>query len=668
MAKEHRVTTFSPFNRGADQATTKTFLPAGFVHSADNLVFDRGLVKKRRGFARRTRGYDGNFAVTAVAAGAGGTFTVAEDLSMMEADDTFVITGSTENDATWTVASTSGSGPTVITVDAGETVTADVSGLGTISSVSSLMGPRTNVNLPLASDQPVIALPNFWPTSGLQKEVVIGDKLAYEFDFGTGNYTTVFTETGGGTDVQCFATGAPYASWTPVPVNISHAISPGIVFTDGQAYSGNHTVYYYNGTQVSGGDAATSLSNGSVDFSGLTSFDFCKQVIWFADHFMIGNYSDNSDHYRQGVAWGDFQSLGIQGGASSDFGEVIIADAKGTLQRFIRLGASLVIYFTNSIVVCDPVPTTNIYDFDVRVQGTGLLGPNAVVDVGGVHFALGNDTVFAYDGGLAPRSIGDRISELLFSAINASATDAIVAQHLPRKNEVHWFVPTGDSTVPDAVLIYNYREDAFSTLGLVSKNITAAGIGVRNISYRCSDEPFTSAVCNPTGDFSTADYSDMACSDFAHTSGFSLPTLGSSDGYHYDYDDVHFLEDVTVGSTLTGGSAIPSELITDTKALGKSEGSFGSEHGEYGTFGRVSELYIESRGTVFRVHYSIDDGETFTAINRDFGGFSGFQRERVPMDITAKFLTFKLIFPPNGGSTAIRSLGIRSRGTSVRGL
>lgn len=589
-----QIVTFSPFGRGVDQATTKTFLPAGFVHSAENLVFDRGLVKKRRGFARRT--------------------------------------------------------------------------------YNNSSSPQSNASLPLDSGRPVLALPNFWPVSGSEVECLINDKFAYDYSFATGNYTTIFKESTTSTNVQCFTTGAPYVSWTPVPVRINHDIKPGVVFTDGLEYDpsggdpAKHTVYFYDGTQHVDTTDPLTLTKGRVDMTGLTSFKFAKQVIWFADHFLIGDYNDNGDRFRQGVSWGDFQKLGIQSGAASDFGEVIIADAKGTLQRFIRLGASLAIYFTKAIVICDPVPTTDIYDFDVRVQGTGLLGPNAVIDVGGLHFFLGEDNIYVYDGGLAPRAIGSRISELLFGAINAAATDAIVSIHLPRKNEIKWFIPTGSSTTPNAILSYNYREDTMSSIGLMSKNITAAGRGVRNITYRCSDEPFKSAVCNPTGEFTTPDYSDMPASDFSHTKDFPLPTLGSSDGFHYDFDDIHFLEDVTIGVSLSGGNEINAEMITDTKALGFREKAFGQVGTEYGTFGRVGEIYVESRGTVFRLHFSIDDGETWTAIGQDFGGFARFIRQRVPVDIVGRFLTFKFIFPSVGGSTAIRTLGVRNRATSPRGM
>lgn len=58
------------------------------------------------------------YAITAVSAGAGGTFTVAEDVSsIIQTGDAIEVKSSTGNNNTYTIASTSGSGPTVLTVD-----------------------------------------------------------------------------------------------------------------------------------------------------------------------------------------------------------------------------------------------------------------------------------------------------------------------------------------------------------------------------------------------------------------------------------------------------------------------------------------------------------------------------------------------------------------------
>jgi len=56
------------------------------------------------------------YAITAVDIVAG-TFTVAEDLSLLPAGTRFVVSLSTGNDTIWTVVSVSGAGPTIITVD-----------------------------------------------------------------------------------------------------------------------------------------------------------------------------------------------------------------------------------------------------------------------------------------------------------------------------------------------------------------------------------------------------------------------------------------------------------------------------------------------------------------------------------------------------------------------
>ena len=88
---------------------------------------------------------------------------------------------------------------------------------------------------------------------------------------------------------------------------------------------------------------------------------------------MIGDFNVGSLHRRNAVAWGDRNVLEIATGGA-DNGIQVVPEASGYLKRFIQIGPHLAIYFNHSITICDPTPTSDIYSFETRVNGNGLLG------------------------------------------------------------------------------------------------------------------------------------------------------------------------------------------------------------------------------------------------------------------------------------------------------
>jgi len=505
-------------------------------------------------------------------------------------------------------------------------------------------------NAPLAD--PVIGIAHFWPVGGTEQELVLTDKYAHNYSFATGAFTSLFYDTDGAVNVQCFQGTSTAISWTIAPVNKAGSIRPTFVFTDGIEFvdpsPDEHTIYEWVGeAQMADNAPAVARAEGRIDMSYLTDFNYAKQIIWYGDHFLIGDYSAGANRYRNGIAWGAFQVLEIKTGGT-DNAEVLL-DSEGFIQRFMRLGSHMVVYLNRSIVVCDKVPTDEIYAFDPRIQGTGLLGPRAVVDIGGAHVFIGNDNVYIYDGGLQVVPIGDKVADAMFSLINPNATDGIIGHHLPRLDKVVFFVPTANNSAADSLFEYNYRDGTWSGPGVLAGKVTAVGFGTRTVAYRCTDAPFITTPCNPGTTWNLADYSNCPCSDFSHQAGFSVPTLGFDDGDYHDFSNVHFTDN---------GVAISAEFWTDSKPLGSS----------YGLWGQATEIRVESRGSLFRIEYSTNEGSTWTQINYDFGGTNYFNTETIYVNILGQFLMLKVMYPPSGGSTEVKTIMVKMRATGDRSL
>lgn len=108
-----------------------------------------------------------NYAITAVSTGAGGTFTVAEDLSELSAGDKIMVRGSSNNDTLFTVASAVYTTSTVITVSDDDTVGATAD--GEITKV------RTDLILDLVANVPFL-----WTVGGGVDNPLVSNVTAAE--------------------------------------------------------------------------------------------------------------------------------------------------------------------------------------------------------------------------------------------------------------------------------------------------------------------------------------------------------------------------------------------------------------------------------------------------------------------------------------------------------
>ncbi len=69
---------------------------------------------------------------------------------------------------------------------------------------------------------------------------------------------------------------------------------------------------------------------------------------------------------------------------------------------------------------------------------------------------MGQDKFYMYSGRV--ETLPCTLRNLVFSNINYEQKNQIISGTNERWNEVWWFYPTGNSTVPDSYVIYNYAE------------------------------------------------------------------------------------------------------------------------------------------------------------------------------------------------------------------
>jgi hypothetical protein len=98
-----------------------------------------------------------------------------------------------------------------------------------------------------------------------------------------------------------------------------------------------------------------------------------------------------------------------------------------------------------------------VWGAQTLADNTSIIGPSAKATASGVAFWMGVDKFYRYDGRV--QTMRCDLRQYIFQDINLDQSDQIFASTVESFNEVWWFYPTANSTVPNRYVVYNYAED-----------------------------------------------------------------------------------------------------------------------------------------------------------------------------------------------------------------
>ena len=100
--------------------------------------------------------------------------------------------------------------------------------------------------------------------------------------------------------------------------------------------------------------------------------------------------------------------------------------------------------------------TDDIFSFQELADHISIASPRSISVANNVAYWMGQDKFYMYSGRV--ETLPCTLRNLVFSNINYEQKNQIISGTNERWNEVWWFYPTGNSTVPDSYVIYNYAE------------------------------------------------------------------------------------------------------------------------------------------------------------------------------------------------------------------
>jgi hypothetical protein len=274
----------------------------------------------------------------------------------------------------------------------------------------------------------------------------------------------------------------------------------------------------------------------------------------------------------------------------------------------------LVVYGANSIQVITYVGGSQLFGITHILDGVNILSPGAIVEVFGVHFYLGQDNIYMFNGSSSPIAIGDPIADSLREDLSVQYSGRAFAYHDTIRHRVYWVIPTSDTA--SVVYIAEYIPTNLESITW-SKIAFTVNTNALGIFSQVSTGMWNSASV------STIAWEDKSGSwnDPSSRDGFPVLVVGSSVGTLFKNSDVLDDAGTTFTATLdTPDISIPSEYLS--------------------VRGRYLELEFEAKGSEVDILYSTDQGVTWTSIETVTLS-SAWTRYKVLFDVSSEFLRIR---------------------------
>lgn len=148
-----------------------------------------------------------------------------------------------------------------------------------------------------------------------------------------------------------------------------------------------------------------------------------------------------------------------------------LVSTPGALTAGLRLGEYAVAYKSQSLYLGQYVGPPSVWDWQlVPGGGAGCVGQDALCDIDGAHFFVGEDNFWIFDG-TRPVPIGDQqVRQWFFNNSDQASRFKTQCVYDRQENRVWIFYPSAGSLVNDSALVYHLKNKVW---GRANRNIQA---------------------------------------------------------------------------------------------------------------------------------------------------------------------------------------------------
>lgn len=311
-------------------------------------------------------------------------------------------------------------------------------------------------------------------------------------------------------------------------------------------------------------------SGGDDLFEFVTDF-YAKVLGVFKGRLIYGWQTDGGYACPKRVGWSVLDDPDDLTGTGSGFVE--LDQTVDWVVAFAPLKNKFYVVKERSIWELMYVGGTTYFWPEIRVDGVGTYSPLSVIPLGEDFIFLGNDNVYSYNG-LSLDTLGDQMLSLFYNTdtkiVNSVELEQAVAVYIEELEEYWLAVPTKGQRSSE-LFKYNLRHKFWSR-----KEVEVSMLGYYSLSE-------TTLWNDLVG---TWDDQDWIWMEKALPAGAPTTLLGSPAGYIYE----------------------DNRLTTDTTLMRYETKDF-----KFAQAARWCEFHVNAKGGTFRVYYSTDSGETWSA-------------------------------------------------------
>lgn len=164
-----------------------------------------------------------------------------------------------------------------------------------------------------------------------------------------------------------------------------------------------------------------------------------------------------------------------------------LTDVPGALTAGRALGDRFVFYKQRGIYLGENTGPPFVWEWSLISAEIGTFGQQCVVPIGNVHFFVGNDDFYVFDGQQA-RPIGAGVREWFFARMDKSHADKIWGVHDQYNKLVYWWYPGPNNTggALDSFVVYHYPSNKWGNAGATPEG--------GNITLRAASSFFVDAL------------------------------------------------------------------------------------------------------------------------------------------------------------------------------
>lgn len=123
---------------------------------------------------------------------------------------------------------------------------------------------------------------------------------------------------------------------------------------------------------------------------------------------------------------------------------------------------SFVIYSDNALNVLDYTGDALVWRRRTLSQNAGLIGRDALVEVGGRHYFIANEDIVVFDGNQAQSLLHNRLRNRFSNTLNEDARHTAFATHNKMLGEIWFCVAEVGHDEPNVAYVHNYRDNTWA--------------------------------------------------------------------------------------------------------------------------------------------------------------------------------------------------------------